>query len=97
MKQFYSFLIILLFAFEAKAQIPMPPAPAPGNSSNCTTNSTIDVCAPTSNINVGTHTNGVYNRGNSANNLGIKAIWRYRNMASLSGISINVEVTVDTL
>ena len=53
--------------------------------------------APTSNIIVGAHTNGTYNRGNSSNNLGIKAIWRYRNMASLSGVSVNVEVTVDTI
>ena len=97
MKQIYSLLIVLSASFLANAQIPMPPVPAPGNSNNCTTNSTIDVCAPTSNIIVGTHTNGIYNRGNSSNNLGIKAVWRYRNMAALSGIGINVEVTVDTL
>jgi len=97
MKQIYSLLIILSTAFVAKAQIPMPPMPAPGNSNNCTTNSTIDVCGPTSNIIVGAHTNGTYHMGNASNNLGIKAIWRYRNMASLNGVSVNVEVTVDTI
>ncbi len=97
MKQFYTLLILLSATFVAKAQIPIPPAPLAGNSNNCTTNPNIDVCPPGSNIVVGTHTNGAYNRGNNSNNLGVGAIWRYRNMASVSGVTINTEITVDAI
>lgn len=97
MKQFYTLLIALSATFAVKAQIPIPSAPAPGNVNNCTTNSNIDVCPPNSNIVVGTHTNGTYNRGNNSNNLGVNAIWRFRNMASVAGVTVNAEVTVDAI
>jgi hypothetical protein len=97
MKQFYSLLIILSATLAVKAQIPIPPAPAPGNSNNCTTNAGIDVCPPNSNIVVGTHVNGAYNRGNSTNNLGVNAVWRYRNMATVGGVTVNSEITIDAI
>jgi hypothetical protein len=97
MKHFYALLIILSATFAVKAQIPIPPVPAAGNTNNCTTNPNIDVCPPTSNIVVGTHTGGTYHRGNNSNNLGVNAIWRYRNMASVGGVTVNVEVTVDAI
>lgn len=97
MKQIYSLLIILSAVFTAKAQIPIPAAPPPGNVNNCTTDPHIDVCPPSSNTVVGTHINGVYNRGNSGNHLGVNAIWRYRNMATVGGVTVNVEVTVDAV
>lgn len=97
MKQFYTLLIILSANLAVKAQIPIPAAPAPGNSSNCTTSPNIDVCPPNSNIVVGTHTGGTYHRGNSTNNLGVNAVWRYRNMASVGGVTVNVEVTVEAI
>lgn len=97
MKQFYTLLIILSAALTSKVQIPIPPAPAPGNSNNCTTNPNIDVCPPSSNIVVGTHIGGVYNRGNNSNNRGVNAVWRYRNMATVGGVTVNVEVTIDAI
>jgi hypothetical protein len=97
MKQFYTLLILLSATFAAKAQIPIPSAPAAGNSNNCITNANIDVCPPNSNIVVGTHINGVYNRGNSSNSLGVGAIWRYRNMATVGGMTINTEITIDAI
>ena len=97
MKQVYFLLIILSVAFTAKAQIPIPAAPAPGNTNNCTTNANIDVCPPGNNTVIGTHRNGVYNRGNSSNHLGPNAIWRYRNMATVGSTTVNVEVTIDAI
>jgi hypothetical protein len=97
MKQFYALLIVLSASFSLKAQIPMPDLPAAGNANNCTTNPNIDVCPANSNIVVGTHTNGFYYQGNSSNNLGVNAVWRYRNMASVAGITVNCEVTIDAI
>lgn len=97
MKHFYSMLIIVLTAFTAKAQIPIPAAPASGNVNNCTTTPNIDVCPPGNNTVVGTHRNGVYHRGNSGNHLGTNAVWRYRNMATVGAVTINVEVTIDAI
>lgn len=95
MKHFYLMLVIVSAAFTAKAQIPIPAAPVSGSTSNCTTNSNIDVCPPGNNTVIGTHRNGVYNRGNSGNHLGTNAIWRYRNMATVGTVTVNCEVTID--
>ncbi|MEP7376279.1 MAG: T9SS type A sorting domain-containing protein [Chitinophagaceae bacterium] len=97
MKQFYAMLIILSATFTAKAQIPIPAAPASGNVNNCTTTPNIDVCPPGNNTVVGTHRSGAYNRGNNSNHLGVNAIWRYRNMATVGTVTINVEVTIDAI
>lgn len=97
MKQIYTLLIIISAVFTANAQIPITPSPVPGATSNCTTNPNIDVCPPTSNIVVGTHRNGVYHRGNSSNNLGENAVWRFRNMATVNNVTVNVEVSVDDI
>ncbi len=97
MKHFYLMLVIVSTSFAAKAQIPIPATPAPGSTSSCTTNSNIDVCPPGNNTVIGTHRNGVYNRGNSANHLGTNAIWRYRNMATVGTVTVNAEVTVDAI
>jgi hypothetical protein len=97
MKQFYLLLIVVSAAFMAKAQIPIPPAPATGSASSCTTNPNIDVCPPTSNTVVGTHRGGAYHHGNSSNHLGENAVWRFRNMATVDHVTINVEVTVDDI
>ena len=97
MKQFYLVLIVVSAAFMAKAQIPIPPAPASGNSTSCTTNPNIDVCPPTSNTVVGSHRNGTYHHGNSSNHLDEGAVWRFRNMATVGNVVINVEVTIDEI
>lgn len=97
MKQIYSLLIFLSVAFAVKAQIPIPPLPVAGNTNNCTTNPNIDVCPPSSNTVVGTHRNGVYNRGNNSNHLGVNAVWRYRNMATVGAVTVNVEVIIDDI
>lgn len=97
MKQIYLLLIFLSAALAVKAQIPIPPLPVAGNTNNCTTNPNIDVCPPSSNTVVGTHINGVYNRGNNTNHLGINAVWRYRNMATVGNLTVNVEVIIDDI
>ena len=68
MDKFYSLTIIFSTAFTAKAQIPVPASPATGNASSCTTTPNIDVCPLSGNTVAGTHRNGVYKRGNTANN-----------------------------
>lgn len=97
MKKIYSLLIILSASLTTLAQIPIPGLPAAGNSNSCLTSPNIDVCPPNSNIVVGTHKNGVYNRGNSANHLGVNAVWRYRTMAIVGTVIVNVEVTIDAI
>jgi hypothetical protein len=97
MKQFYALLIILSAAITAKAQIPIPAAPAPGNTNNCTTNASIDVCSPGNNTVVGSHLNGAYHRGNNSNHLDANAVWRYRNMATVGTVTINAEITIDAI
>lgn len=97
MKQFYSLAVLLLAILTSRAQSLPPQALAPKscNASSCITNSNIDVCPPGSNFVVSTHRNGVYNRGNNSNNLGVGAIWRYRNFATVSGVTVNCEIRVD--
>ena len=97
MKKIYSLLIALSATLTSIAQIPIPASPPPGNSSNCTTNPNIDVCPPNSNTVVGTHKNGVYHRGNNSNHLGVNALWRYRSMATVGAVTVNVEVTIDAI
>jgi hypothetical protein len=97
MNKFYSLLLLLFAAIGAQAQPTLPAAPPTGNASNCTTNSAIDVCpAGGSNV-ISSHIGGVYDRGNNGNHLGAGAIWRFRNMATFNGITINAEVTVDAI
>jgi hypothetical protein len=97
MKKFYFLLIALSATLTSISQIPIPGTPPPGNSANCTTNPNIDVCPANSNIVVGTHKGGVYHRGNTANHLGVNAVWRYRTMATVGSVTVNVEVTVDAI
>jgi hypothetical protein len=97
MKQLYSLLILLSAAFIAKAQPTLPAAPAACNANNCTTNANIDVCAQASNTVVTTTQNAVYNRGNNGNNLGVNAVWRYRNIATVAGVTVNAELTIDAI
>jgi hypothetical protein len=97
MKKFYSLLIAISAATAAVAQPTVPAAPIACNASNCTTNSTIDVCPPLGNTVVSSFTGGAYNRGNNPNNLGAGAIWRFRNMAVVSGITVNAEITIDEI
>lgn len=97
MKQFYS-LVVLLFAIltsGAQSLPPQPLAPVSCNGSSCITNSNIDVCPPGSNFVVSRHRNGVYNRGNSSNNLGPGAVWRFRNFAVVDGVTVNCEIRID--
>jgi len=97
MKKFYSLLLLLIAAIAANAQPTVPAPPAPGNASNCTTNSAIDVCpAGGSNV-ISSHIGGVYDRGNNGNHLGAGAVWRFRNMATVNSVTVNVEVTIDAI
>ena len=96
MNKFFSTLILSAMALSTTAQnLPVPAAPPSCNASNCVTNGLIDACTPGSNNVVSVTQDGTYNRGNSTNHLGAGAIWRYRNMATVSGVTINVEVTID--
>ncbi len=97
MKKIYSMLIMLSACSVINSQIPMPPAPVACDPNSCIVNANIDVCPPTSSTIVSSHLNGTYNRGNAANNLGPNAVWRFRNMSSVGGVTINVEVVIDTI
>jgi Secretion system C-terminal sorting domain len=97
MKQFFLTLTFLSALLTAMAQPTVPALPGACNAAACITNSNIDVCPQASNTVVGSHRNGTYNRGNSGNHLGEGAIWRFRNMATVSGVTVNVEVMVDDI
>jgi hypothetical protein len=97
MKKFYTVLMGIAMSTGAiYAQIPMVPAPASCNANSCFTNANIDVCPPGSNLVVTSHQGGQYNRGNN-NNLAAGAVWRYRNIATVGGVTINCEVTIDEI
>src|SRR4249920_3727806 len=77
--------------------VPAPPNPVAGNSNSCTTNAAITTC-PAGSSGVQTNfSNGVYNRGNDANHLGVGAIWRYTNITTVSGNQVNAEVRIDAI
>src|ERR1044071_1113379 len=95
MKKFYSLLIAISVATAAVAQPTIPAAPVACNSSNCTTNSSIDVCPPLGNTVVSSFTGGTYSSGNNGNNLGTGAIWRFRNMAVVAGVTVNAVGRID--
>jgi hypothetical protein len=97
MKKFYPLLIAISVASTAMAQPTIPAAPLACSASNCTTNSTIDVCPPLGNTVVSSFTGGTYNRGNNGNNLGTNAVWRFRNIAVVSGITVNAEITINAI
>lgn len=96
MKKMYPVLLALAAApLFASAQIPMTPNPVACNSNTCFTNANIDVCAPGNNTVVTDHRNGQYTRGNDRNRLSAGAVYRFRNIATVDGITINGEVTID--
>lgn len=98
MNKFYTLLIACTSAsLPAMAQIPQAPSPVSCNANSCFTNANIDVCPPGSNTVVTDHRNGVYNRGNNGNNLGANAVWRFRNIANVGGVTINGEIKIDQL
>ncbi|HYM94157.1 MAG TPA: hypothetical protein VET23_08465, partial [Chitinophagaceae bacterium] len=99
MKKSYKILIgiFLLVSNCALAQPTQPANPAAGNSSNCTTNSSILTCPANSTGVQTTFTSGSYNRGNNGNHLGTGAIWRFTNIANISGTQVNAEVKIDAV
>ncbi len=97
MKQMYLTLIFISAALLVKAQPTQPAAPVACNPNLCITNANIDVCPAGSNTVVTDTRNGVYNRGNNGNHLGVNAVWRYRNIATVAGVTINAEVTVGAI
>ena len=102
MKKNYFLLVSMLILTYglAIAQPTPPPNPAAGNSSNCTVTGTggpLDVCPTGSTTFVSNFQGGVYNRGNSGNNLGLNAVWRFSNIGTITGVTINAEVTVNAI
>src|ERR1700754_3388300 len=98
MKQFFLLLTAAsAFVVSAYGQPTVPAAPASCNASICTTNSTIDVCPPGSNTVVSTFTGKQLFTNNGNAGLSAGSVWRYRNMATVSGNTINAVVTVDAI
>ena len=92
--------IALLTISTAIAQPTVPANPATGDENNCTVlngATPIDQCPSGSLLFVTNFQNGTYNRGNSGNNLGVGAIWRFPNVGNIGGITINAEVTVNSV
>ena len=90
MKKFYSLIVSLSAVLSAAAQPTLPGAPVACNANTCTTNSTIDVCPPLGPNVISSTSGGTYNRGNNPDHLGAGAIWRYRNIATVGGVTVNV-------
>jgi hypothetical protein len=101
MKKFYSLILLLIATASAKAQPTLPAAPITCNANNCTTNSQIDVCPALGSTVISNHQGGAYNRGGTGNgngsNLTAGAVWRYRNMATVNGVTVNAEITIDAI
>jgi hypothetical protein len=95
MNKFYSLIVSLSAVFMAAAQPTIPGTPVACNANNCTTNALIDVCPPGGSTVISSTAGGAYNRGNNPNHLGVGAIWRYRNFATVGGVTVNMEVTID--
>ncbi len=101
-KNFILLTALILFSLTNSFGQPTQPGnPAAGNSSNCTVTGTgnvpLDQCAAQSTTFVSTFQGGVYNRGNNGNNLGAGAIWRFTNIGTVLGVTINAEVTVNSI
>jgi hypothetical protein len=65
------------------------------NSSNCTTNSTIDQCPPGSSNVVTNFQNAVQKSGNPCGNgLCVNSVWRYTNAATVSGNQVDAEIKI---
>jgi hypothetical protein len=65
------------------------------NASNCTTNSTIDQCSPNSPNVVTNFQNKTQKSGNPCGTgLCVNSVWRYSNVATVSGQPIDVEIKV---
>jgi hypothetical protein len=97
MNKFYSLIVSLFAVFMVAAQPTIPGNPGACNANNCTTNALIDVCPAGGSTVISSTINGAYNRGNNPNHLGEGAIWRYRNFATVGGVTVNMEVTIDDI
>ncbi len=82
--------VAMLLCTAASAQTPIS-----CNSNNCTTNSTIDQCPPGSTNVVTNFQNPVQKPGNPCpNGRCVNAVWRYTNVANVSGNQIDAEIKV---
>lgn len=103
MKKNYLLLvsILLLTSHLVLAQPTQPANPPAGNTSNCTVATAagvpLDQCTGTAVVFISNFQGGVYNRGNNGNNLGAGAIWRFANIGTSGGVTVNAEVTVNSL
>jgi hypothetical protein len=103
MKKNYPILvsILLLTGHLVLAQPTQPANPAAGNEANCAVANAagvpFDQCAAGAVFFVSDFQGGVYNRGNNGNNLGAGAIWRFANIGTSGGVTVNAEVTVNSL
>ncbi|HPG11706.1 MAG TPA: T9SS type A sorting domain-containing protein [Chitinophagaceae bacterium] len=102
MKRLFYFItgVLIISGYNAKAQPTVPANPAAGNSNNCTVtgpgNTPIDQCPVGSNSFVTNFTGGIYNRGNNGNHLGTGAVWRFANIGTVAGVTVNAEVTINS-
>jgi hypothetical protein len=96
-KFFFTLSITMLTLAAAFAQPTVPPNPITCNGGNCTTNAAIDVCPTNGTTVVSNFQNGVlfFNNGNSGHSAG--SVWRFRNIATLTGQTVNCVITVNTI
>jgi hypothetical protein len=89
--------ISLLTSTVALAQPTVPPNPVSCNANNCTTNAAIDVCPINGNTVVSNFQNGTVfvNNGNSGRAPG--SVWRFRNIATVTGQTVNATITINTV
>jgi Secretion system C-terminal sorting domain len=90
MKKMFTLLCAAVLCATSFAQNPVN-----CNSSNCTTNSTIDQCAAGSSNVVTNFQNKVQKPGNPcANGLCVNSVWRYTNAATVSGNQVDAEIRI---
>ena len=86
---------LFLFTGSLFAQVnpPAPPAPKPATN-NCTAE--VSTPCPAGSFSA-SFSGGSYSSGNGGNHQGAGAVWRYANVANISGQQINATVKIDTI
>jgi hypothetical protein len=89
--------ISLLTSTVALAQPTVPPNPVSCSANTCTTNAGIDVCPANGNTVISNFQNGsvFVNNGNSGRAAG--SVWRFRNIATVTGQTVNVTITINAI
>lgn len=96
MKKYLLLSTGIFLSFFALSQPTQPTAPIACNGSNCTTSGSIDVCSGVSTI-VSDFRNASLFTNNGNSGLSVGSVWRFRNIATGSGQTVNCVLTIDAI